>query len=110
MKWLWMLPDHAQHSVVAAMWMAVYGVPWWLLGWSHPAVVGGLAGMMFYYGREARDAENANPALYDNIKVLWPPNWGRDMQLDFYWPVVSNTVLIVLLTGLEYWLMHSSVK
>jgi hypothetical protein len=90
---LWRLPDHVQHSIVAAGWMAVVGLPWWLLGLSLPAVAGALVGIAFFYGREARDAENADPSLYDRIAVLWPPNWHRDMRSDFYWPLASNSVL-----------------
>lgn len=87
---LWLrLPDHLQHSVVAAMILELVALPWWLLGLPLPAVAGALAGIAFYWGREARDAETFNTGLADRLAVLWPPNWHADSRSDFYWPAAT---------------------
>jgi hypothetical protein len=100
---LWRLPDWAQHSVIAAGWMLAVGLPWWVLGWSHPAIAGALVGIAFYYGREARDAENADPSLYDRLAVLWPGNWHRDMRSDFLWPLATNGALAAVIEAWVAW-------
>jgi hypothetical protein len=92
----WKLKDWLQHALIAAGWMAVFGLPWWALGWSHPAIVGAIAGVMFFYGREQRDTENADPALYDNPKSLMFWKWRRDQRTDFIAPLIGNGGLAVL--------------
>lgn len=97
------VPDHAQHSILAALAMAVVGGLWWVIGGNHPAVVGALVGVAIFYGREIRDVEIHNagepgrPGM-DDPAVLLPWRWRyRDSLTDFLWPLATNSALAVLI-------------
>jgi len=103
LDWLWRLPDGQQHSIIAVAFFFVVFVPWRLAGWSHPAIVGWLVATMWTYSREMADADSVNRELLNNVAVLWPGTWHADSQTDFYWPLATNTALLVILEGVAWW-------
>jgi hypothetical protein len=54
------------------------------------------------------DADSVNRDLLDNLAVLWPGNWHADSQTDFYWPLVTNTLLLLILEGVAWWRRRKS--
>lgn len=95
------LPDWLQHAIGAAGIMAAFGGIWWALGWSHPAIVGAIAGICVFYGREHRDTETwDNNALHDKLEAHFVWRWRPDQLTDFIAPLVSNTALAIAIEAL----------
>lgn len=90
------LPDWLQHALFAALVMVATGLIWTILLGSNGHWAGALAGIALYYGREHRDAENADPSLYDNPKSLAFWKWRKDQLTDFLAPLAGNTGLALL--------------
>lgn len=93
LAWLWRLSDGPQHSIIAAGFMLVFGGLAWALGQPHPAVLGALAGIVWFHGREVADADSVNRSLLNNPAGLLPWRWHRDSIIDFAWPLGTNTAL-----------------
>ena len=90
LAWFFKLKDWQQHIVAALGIQAAYAAGFAIAGhWLLGLFVGAIAATHQFFGRENRDAENADPSLYDSLRGLWPPNWRADMRSDFYRPAMA---------------------
>lgn len=97
MSWFYRLPDYGQHSAFAALLFGLVAIPLALVGEGLLAcLLGPWPGILFFWGREHRDAEVRNPTLFDKVWALNPLVWPEDSKSDFFWPVGTNAILLAL--------------
>lgn len=88
------------HGLISVIVMAIF---YFIVPELPKIVYAALIPVVYFYGREVRDAESYNGmTTIKYLNPLWPPNWqDKDNRNDFYVPLVVVAAISYLITGFK---------